>query len=142
MSGGPLPGLDGLAVLDLSDDIAGGYCAKLLAAALLVSGLHGMDRFQWPLHPVFLLRVAFDHLLSVFVGIAMNTQRSPTNITAVRQAIVVQIERIEASRHSGPPKLGGKKQETGSGYQAPQARHSGATTKIFLTLIVVLPPRY
>lgn len=48
-----------------------GHGAKLLAAALLVSGLHGMDRFQWPLHPVFLLRVAFDHLLSVFVGIAM-----------------------------------------------------------------------
>ena len=48
-----------------------GHGAKLLAAAFLVSGLHGMDRFQWPLHPVFLLRVAFDHLLSVFVGIAM-----------------------------------------------------------------------
>jgi PAS domain S-box-containing protein len=48
-----------------------GHGAKLLAGALLVSGLHGMDRFQWPLHPVFLLRVAFDHLLSVFVGIAM-----------------------------------------------------------------------
>src|SRR6202048_2111990 len=48
-----------------------GNGAKLLAAALLVSGLHGMDRFQWPLHPLFLLRVAFDHLLSVFVGIAM-----------------------------------------------------------------------
>jgi two-component system NtrC family sensor kinase len=48
-----------------------GHGAKLLAAALLVSGLHGMDRFQWPLHPLFLMRVAFDHLLSVFVGIAM-----------------------------------------------------------------------
>ena len=33
MSGGPLPGLDGLRVLDLSDDIAGAYCAKLLADA-------------------------------------------------------------------------------------------------------------
>src|ERR1700730_1317597 len=48
-----------------------GNGAKLLAAALLVSGLHGMDRFQWPLHPLFLLRVAFDYLLSVFVGVAM-----------------------------------------------------------------------
>jgi len=48
-----------------------GNGAKFLAAALLISGLHGMDRFQWPLHPLFLLRVAFDHLLSVFVGIAM-----------------------------------------------------------------------
>jgi crotonobetainyl-CoA:carnitine CoA-transferase CaiB-like acyl-CoA transferase len=33
VSGGPLPGLDGLQVLDLSGDIAGGYCAKLLADA-------------------------------------------------------------------------------------------------------------
>ncbi len=33
MSGGPLPGLDGLRVLDMSDDIAGAYCAKLLADA-------------------------------------------------------------------------------------------------------------
>jgi two-component system NtrC family sensor kinase len=48
-----------------------GHGAKLLAAALLVSGLNGMDRFQWSLHPLFLMRVAFDHLLSVFVGIAM-----------------------------------------------------------------------
>lgn len=33
MSGGPLPGLGGLKVLDLSDDVAGAYCAKLLADA-------------------------------------------------------------------------------------------------------------
>ena len=33
MSGGPLPGLGGLQVLDLSDDVAGAYCAKLLADA-------------------------------------------------------------------------------------------------------------
>ena len=33
MSGGPLPGLVGLSVLNLSDDVAGAYCAKLLADA-------------------------------------------------------------------------------------------------------------
>ena len=33
MSGGPLPGLEGLRVLDLSDDVAGAYCAKLLSDA-------------------------------------------------------------------------------------------------------------
>ncbi len=33
MSGGPLPGLGGLRVLDLSEDVAGSYCAKLLADA-------------------------------------------------------------------------------------------------------------
>ena len=48
-----------------------GHGARLLAGAFLVAGLHGMDRPQWPLHPVFLLRVAFDHLLSVAIGIAM-----------------------------------------------------------------------
>jgi PAS domain S-box-containing protein len=48
-----------------------GHGAQLLAGAFLMSGLHGMDRPQWPLHPVFLLRVAFDHLLSISIGIAM-----------------------------------------------------------------------
>ena len=48
-----------------------GHGAQLLAGAFLVSGLHGMDRPQWPLHPVFLMRVAFDHLLSISVGIGM-----------------------------------------------------------------------
>ncbi len=33
MTGGPLPGLEGLRVLDLSDDVAGAYCAKLLSDA-------------------------------------------------------------------------------------------------------------
>ena len=33
MTGGPLPGLAGLQVLDLSDDVSGSYCAKLLADA-------------------------------------------------------------------------------------------------------------
>jgi PAS domain S-box-containing protein len=48
-----------------------GHGAKLLAGAFFAAGLHGMDRFLWPLHPVFLLRVAFDHLLSVSIGISM-----------------------------------------------------------------------
>jgi len=33
VSGGPLPGLDGLRVVDLSDDLTGAYCTKLLADA-------------------------------------------------------------------------------------------------------------
>jgi len=33
VTGGPLPGLEGLRVLDLSDDVAGAYCAKLLSDA-------------------------------------------------------------------------------------------------------------
>jgi crotonobetainyl-CoA:carnitine CoA-transferase CaiB-like acyl-CoA transferase len=33
VNGGPLPGLEGLRVLDLSDDVAGAYCAKLLSDA-------------------------------------------------------------------------------------------------------------
>jgi len=48
-----------------------GHGAGLLGGALFVSGLHGIDRFQWLAHPVFLLRVAFDHLLDVSVGISM-----------------------------------------------------------------------
>jgi PAS domain S-box-containing protein len=48
-----------------------GHGARLLAGALLVSGLHSIDRYQWLSHPLFLLRLAFDHLLSVSIGIAM-----------------------------------------------------------------------
>lgn len=48
-----------------------GHGARLLAGAMLVGGLHGLDQFQWPAHPLFLLRVAFDHLLNVSFGIAM-----------------------------------------------------------------------
>ena len=33
VTGGPLPGLEGFRVLDLSDDVAGAYCAKLLSDA-------------------------------------------------------------------------------------------------------------
>jgi PAS domain S-box-containing protein len=48
-----------------------GHGARLLAGAFFASGLHGMDRPQWPHHPVFLLRVAFDDLLGVAIGVAM-----------------------------------------------------------------------
>jgi PAS domain S-box-containing protein len=48
-----------------------GHGARLLAGTLLVSGLHGIDRFQWLSHPLFLLRLAFDHFLYVSLGIAM-----------------------------------------------------------------------
>ncbi|MBZ5702403.1 MAG: PAS domain S-box protein, partial [Acidobacteriia bacterium] len=43
----------------------------LLAAAFLLGGLHSLDRPLWPNHPIFLLRLAFDHLLSVALGTAM-----------------------------------------------------------------------
>ena len=48
-----------------------GHGGRLLAGALLVSGVHGIDRFQWLSHPLFLLRLAFDDLLGVCIGIAM-----------------------------------------------------------------------
>jgi PAS domain S-box-containing protein len=48
-----------------------GHGGRLLGGALLVSGLHSIDRYQWLSHPLFLLRLAFDHLLGVSVGIAM-----------------------------------------------------------------------
>ena len=48
-----------------------GHGAELLAGVLLSSGLHGLDRPMWPDSPVFLLRMAFDHLLGVALGIGM-----------------------------------------------------------------------
>jgi len=45
--------------------------AQLLAGVFLLKGLHGMDYPLWPVSPLFLLRVAFDHLLVVALGIAM-----------------------------------------------------------------------
>src|SRR5260370_27657161 len=48
-----------------------GHGSQLLAGAFWLSGLHGIDRPHWPEHPFFLLRVAFDHLLGVSIGIAM-----------------------------------------------------------------------
>ncbi len=48
-----------------------GHGARLLAGAFFVSGLNGLDRSEWLHHPIFLLRVAFEHLLGVAIGIAM-----------------------------------------------------------------------
>jgi two-component system NtrC family sensor kinase len=48
-----------------------GHGALLLAGAFLLRGLHGLDRSLWAEHPYFLLRIAFDHLLGVALGIAM-----------------------------------------------------------------------
>jgi PAS domain S-box-containing protein len=48
-----------------------GHGVRLLAGGFLVSALNGMDRPQWPHHPLFLLRLSFDHLLLVAIGVAM-----------------------------------------------------------------------
>ncbi len=48
-----------------------GHGAQLLAGVFLLIGLHGLDRPLWLQHPYFLLRIAFDHLLGVALGIAM-----------------------------------------------------------------------
>ena len=48
-----------------------GHGTQLLGGIFLLSGLHGLDRPHWPEHPLFLLRVAFDHFLGVALGIAM-----------------------------------------------------------------------
>ena len=48
-----------------------GHGARLLGGLFFLSGLHGLDRTLWTESPFFLLRVAFDHLLAVAVGIAM-----------------------------------------------------------------------
>ncbi len=45
--------------------------AQLLAGIFLLKGLHGMDYPLWLDSPLLLLRVAFDHLLGVALGIAM-----------------------------------------------------------------------
>jgi PAS domain S-box-containing protein len=48
-----------------------GHGSQLLAGAFLSFGLHGLDRPLWPQHPYFLLRISFDHILGVALGIAM-----------------------------------------------------------------------
>jgi len=47
-----------------------GHGARLLAGALLVTGLHSIDRYHGYRIAV-LARLAFDHLLSISIGIAM-----------------------------------------------------------------------
>jgi PAS domain S-box-containing protein len=44
---------------------------KLLAGALLLRGLHGLDRFDWSAHSAELFRVSFQGLFGIFMGIAM-----------------------------------------------------------------------
>jgi PAS domain S-box-containing protein len=48
-----------------------GFGATLLAAALILAGLHGLDKPEWPLQTIYLLRVSFEGLLEVAIGIAM-----------------------------------------------------------------------
>ena len=48
-----------------------GIGIKLLAATFFLGGLHVLDRPLWPEYPIFDLRLAFDHLLSVSIGTAM-----------------------------------------------------------------------
>ena len=42
-----------------------GHGVRLMAGGFFVCALNGMDRPQWPIHPLFFLRVAFDHLIFV-----------------------------------------------------------------------------
>jgi len=49
----------------------GSHGMRLLSAAFLACGLHSMDRHLWLEHPFYLLRIAFDHLLGLTLGIAM-----------------------------------------------------------------------
>ena len=44
---------------------------KLLAGALLLRGLHGLDRPDWATHSVELFRVSFQGLFGIMMGIAM-----------------------------------------------------------------------
>jgi len=48
-----------------------GHGARLLAGLFMLAGLHSLDRPLWLQSPLFLLRIAFDHLLAVSLGIAM-----------------------------------------------------------------------
>jgi PAS domain S-box-containing protein len=48
-----------------------GHGARLLGGAFLIGGLNGIDQPLWPHDVLFLMRVAFDHLLFVSIGVAM-----------------------------------------------------------------------
>jgi two-component system NtrC family sensor kinase len=54
-----------------SREKARGHGARLLGGLLLVNGVHSLDRALWFQSPLFVQRVAFDHLLAVSLGIAM-----------------------------------------------------------------------
>src|SRR5260370_24007408 len=54
-----------------SEMVRRSHGAQLLAGIFLLSGLHGLDRPLWMDSPLFLLRVAFGHLVGVALGIAM-----------------------------------------------------------------------
>ena len=48
-----------------------GHGARLLGGAFFMSGLHSIDLPSWPRDVLFLLRVAFDHLLFTAIGVSM-----------------------------------------------------------------------
>jgi len=48
-----------------------GHGTRLLGGLFFLLGLHSLDRALWLESPFYLLRLAFDHLLLVAVGIAM-----------------------------------------------------------------------
>jgi len=58
-------------ILWTSSRNAKGHGARLLGGLFMLAGLHGIDCPLWLQSPLFLLRVAFDHLLAVSLGIAM-----------------------------------------------------------------------
>jgi PAS domain S-box-containing protein len=48
-----------------------GYGERLLSAAMLLAGLHGLDIVAWGTQSIFLLRIAFQDFFNVAVGTAM-----------------------------------------------------------------------
>ncbi|MGB2643657.1 MAG: PAS domain S-box protein [Candidatus Acidiferrum sp.] len=58
-------------VLLRSPKAQGAYGVRLLGGIFSLCGLHGIDRTLWTQQSYLLLRVAFDHLLGVALGIAM-----------------------------------------------------------------------
>ncbi|HKV23684.1 MAG TPA: PAS domain S-box protein [Candidatus Acidoferrum sp.] len=58
-------------VLWRSPNSQSGHGVRLLGGVFLLAGLHSIDRHLWTQQPYFDLRLAFDHLLGVALGIAM-----------------------------------------------------------------------
>jgi PAS domain S-box-containing protein len=48
-----------------------GHGARLLGGAFFISGLHSIDQPLWPHDVLFLMRVAFDHILFTSIGVSM-----------------------------------------------------------------------